>query len=271
MSHADEVFELFVAANPVPDITALHTPRPPTSRFAVELGPPDLVIEPVSATSRHRQWLVAAAVVAAALVAAGLWFGRSDDAIEQQPIDAVDPDELIERDATAKAVRWLEAANAGDVEAIVAISHPSSTDLADRRLFEWLGGLADGGLPTRVGACETDPSASPVIVRCDIVLVNPVADELGVDRLVAPFRYEDGLLTWLPYTGGDIGLHNEAVSAYLARFEPEAYEQACLPGAYDPGSVVSDRGLALTGECAVVAAPLAEDVAEWLRAGRPEP
>jgi hypothetical protein len=34
--------------------------------------------------------------------------------------------------------------------------------------------------------------------------------------------------------------------------------------------VIQDRGLALTGECAQLAAPLAADIAQWIRDDRPE-
>ena len=68
---------------------------------------------------------------------------------------------------------------------------------------------------------------------------------------------------------GNISDVNDAYATYLLLFHTAEYEARCLPAAFPPGSVIGDRGLALTGVCADLAAPLAADVVEWIRDGRP--
>lgn len=193
-------------------------------------------------------------------------------------LDPDDPDtvatlgaeEVVRRDALDLAQRWLDASNTGDMETMMAVSYEPT--LADQQIFGWLIGLADAGLPTRVEGCEVT-AANPVTatVDCRVVLENPVAAELGVDELIAPFNYREGRVDWLEYRGGDISLHNKAVADYLAAYEPERYLQDCRPDAYEPGSVISNAGLALTRRCAELVGPLASEVAQWIRDGRPPP
>ena len=127
-------------------------------------------------------------------------------------------------------------------------------------------------MPTQVKFCEVrEIVGETAMVDCDVSLGDAVAVELAVSELVAPFQYEAGLVSWRPYQGGDISLVNGAYSNFLRMFHSVEYEDVCSPASYVPGTVVQDQLLALTGECADLAAPLADEVVQWIRDGRPNP
>jgi len=120
---------------------------------------------------------------------------------------------------------------------------------------------ASGRSPARRASPHTDwPVFCP----------SPGRRRWGVAEVVAPFDYNNGLITWRPYTGGNISVVNDAYSSYLRMFHTAEYEASCSPAAYTPGTVIQDRGPALTGECAQLAAPLAADVVRWISDGRPD-
>lgn len=269
MSDIDEVFARFREANPVTDVSALDSTAPPWETVvAADGGSP--VVQPARGVRTRRatwRWPVAAAAMAVIALIGSVWLFDRDD---REAIETLSPTEVVRRDARDLAQRWLAAANGGDLQAMIDVSRPSSP--ADVRLFEWLIGLAEVGLTTEIDGCEvTAATESAALVDCQVRLDNPVAAQLGVDHLVAPFGYSEGEVSWQPYRGGDVGRVNAAFADYLAAYEPERYRATCHPSAYEPGSVVADNGLALTGECAELAGPLADEVVEWIRKGRPEP
>lgn len=268
MRQPEEVFASFVEANPVPHAEVLHRERPDVEEILAELNETMPMARPTTSSplSSRSRWLVA---VAAVMLVVGLgtalrWIGNPAESAQADPAD------LIGQDAVAKAEQWLQAVNAGEISEVMSMSSPESSGIADRRVHEWVARLSAEGMPVQVGGCEVS-AASPqdALVECEVRLTDLVAVELGVSQQVAPFRYSDGLLTWQPYTGGSISQVNAAYSTYLRQHHEADYETACAPSAYEPGSVVQDRGLALTGACAELAAPLANDVAQWIRGGRP--
>jgi hypothetical protein len=50
--------------------------------------------------------------------------------------------------------------------------------------------------------------------------------------LTAPFDYKDGLITWPPYTGGNISAVNDAYANYLRSCHTTEYDARCSPAAY---------------------------------------
>jgi len=269
MSNPDVVFARFVAANPAPDpnpvpgtlpsadviLDSIHRPR----RGRVEPGP----------GRRRRGWALA---LVSFLVVVSVGVGLNWLRGEPDSDATLNASETTKRDAVSTAERWLDAVNRGDIDTAMELSAPATNTLADRRVNEWLAGFAAHGMPTRVITCQVvEASVDRASVECQIRLSDPVSVETGQSELVAPFLFEDGLVAWQPYRGGDISQVNAAYSDYLRQFHATDYERVCAPDAYESGSVVQDRLLALTGECAELAAPLADEVAQWIRDGRPLP
>lgn len=270
MTRPDVVFARFVEANPAPHPEALHSERPDVDEMLAQMHGTMPMARPSlpSPWSQKSKWLVAVAVFLAVLgLAAALGWMRNPS---ESPI--ADPVETLRRDAVAKAEQWLEAVNTGAIDDVMSMSTPDSATIADRRVHEWVAGLAAHGMPVQVIGCEALVATSQdAIVECQVRLTDLVAVELGVTELVAPFRFLGGLLAWQPYTGGNISQVNAAYSSYLRQYHQAEYEIACAPLAYEPGSVIQDNGLALTGSCADLAAPLASDVAQWIREDRAGP
>lgn len=189
-----------------------------------------------------------------------------------QPVaEPPSPEEVLRRNAVSAAEAWLAALITGDIDRVMALSGPGARSEADRRVHEWQAGLAAEGMPIEVQGClVASVFGSMARVECHVRLGDLVAIELSIAELVAPFDYTNGLITWRPYTGGNISDVNDAYASYLRSFHTPEYEAHCSPAAYTPGTMIRDRGLALTGECAQLAAPLAADIAQWIRDGRPE-
>lgn len=269
MTDTEIVIRELEIANPVPDPSALHRLRPAVEEMlAAAKGSGEQLRLARPATSINSGWMVAVAsfVVVLGLGAAFVWMMSPSTT---EPADRIDQ---IERDAVAAAEQWLDATNRGDVARVMALSSPTSRDVSDQRMYEWLAGLAENGMPVEVDACvavnATEQAAS---VECRVRLGDLVAVELGLSELTAPFLFSDGFVAWQPYRGGDISQVNRAYSNYLSQYHRDEYEAACFISAYERGSVVFDGGLALTGECAELAAPLADEVVQWIRDGRPAP
>jgi hypothetical protein len=273
MSKIEVAFSEFISANPAPDPAVLHRDRPNVDEVLSRAEGVSRMPRTIrSAPWRiSRGWRVAVASFAIVL-SVGLgtaWLMSGGDI---PPIGQPDPIDIIRSDAEARATAWIDAINRGDIDTVMAMSSPEASELSDRRVHEWLAGFASNEMPTRLKGCEAiEVTHLFTTVECEIELTDAVAIELGVSDLVYPFRYMDGLLTWLPYRGGDISDVNEAYSSFLRFYHPEEYEAVCAPGAYETGSVVQDRLLALTGPCSELAAPLADEVVEWIRSGRPAP
>jgi hypothetical protein len=274
MTRHDEVFAMFASANPVSTLDrdaaaipamedVLRTPDPPSSRQHVV---------PARATV-GRRWMVAVAAFVLVIAAVGLSVAllRSD---EVPPVATTstteDPSARVAADAAAAAREFLAAVAAGDIDAAMALSTPEASGISDRRAHEFNAAFAAAGMPAVVGDCATEQvTGSSALVRCAVTLGDVVAAELGQDEVVYPFRYQDGLLAWQEFDGDDFGEVNRAYADYLRASLPDEYAVVCSPGAYEPGTVVQANLLALTEECGVLAASIADDVVTWIRAGRP--
>ena len=266
MTDPDVVFAMFVDSNPLRD-AATDEPTPDVGGI---MEVPAGMETRRSHRDRYREARTAALALLLVLAVGGLWMvwpkAAPDVAGPASPEGAGTPSAI----STIEA--WLLAVNAGDIDRVMALSAPDASSEADRRVAEWQAGLAVAGMPIDVRNCVVASVAgSTTRVECQVRLGDLVAAELGTADLVAPFDVEGGLARWRPYTGGDISAVNDAYASYLRLFHRAEYEGRCAPTAYSPGTVIVDRGLALTGECAELAASVAADVAQWLREGRPEP
>lgn len=280
----DDIFEILVEANPVPDsdVATVRRLRPASART---WSTPMLTLEPeTTSPTEHRRgrrsWLAAAAAILLIVAAAVAVAVVRNDASPIEPstpvVTAGDPIASPPgRDARAltTAEEYFGALNAGDVDQVVAMSNSEFVDLAaSRQMWEMNAALAEhyGAFQT-VERCEVlSMNDSYVEVGCDVVVTDPVFAALGVAELVAPVRvFDDETVVWLPWRGGDFGQVNQAYADYLRAHHPAEFEAVCDPSGYEPGSVVVDKGIALTGSCAELWVPLAEEVAGWVTDGRP--
>lgn len=220
--------------------------------------------------SGRGRWVAAVAAFVTVLLVGGLWLLLSQRAQEPEPAQPIDD---VSTDAVSKAELWISSLITGDVETILEITQLHQTDVADTRMYEFHAAFAEAGQPVQelIGCEAAEPTGSMTNVACNVRILDPVGSAVGLGDLVSPFIYNDGLLAWAPYTGGDIGDLNEAYRDYLQLHNPSEYEAACSPLAYEPGSVVNANGIALTRECAELQAPLSADVARWVLEGRPAP
>lgn len=215
--------------------------------------------------------LIGAAVAA---VVAAVAIGTVALLINQDNGDPVtdDPDAARVASAIATTETFLAAVNSGDVDRLIAMSNPEATDLVqDRNIWEMNAVLTTSGYQFIVGPCDSSlVTEQSVDVGCEVTVTDPVFAAEGVDALVFPLRvFNDGTTAWQPMQGGNFSAVNQDYADYLRAFRPAEYEAVCAPSAYEPGSVVSDRGLALTGDCAQLYVPLAPDVADWVNDGKP--
>lgn len=269
MTDPEEVFAMFVAADPVADEQTNDQMPPPLDPSAEVLpfpGPREL--RSPRETGQRLAWVASAAACLLILMAAGLWMTQRPS-IETGPAD---DEGAIEAPSgpVLQVLRWQNAINSGDVTTALALSVPDSRTTAERRLYGWLAGMAASGTPITLSDCEDIPAtATTGEVLCVARTENPVMVELDMAEFTAPFDYENDLLTWRPYQDGDITAVNAAYADYLSQFKPEQFAEACTSIAYEPGTIVLSERLALTGECAQVAAPLSDEIAQWIRDGRP--
>ena len=283
----DMVLDRIIQANPKP--VSVETPENVLTRSAllVELDRRStdmqtqdrpIIDQAMPPTPRRRRWLVpalagAAITIIAIVVAAALL--SSDD----QPDVTNDPATVNSEAARVDAAivtteTFLAAINSGDVDRLISMSNPEATDLVkDRSMWELNAVMTTSGYELEVGACA--PSLVTelfVAVACDITFTDPVFAAEGVSALVFPiWVFNDGTTAWRPMQGGDFSAANRDYADYLRTFHTSEYEAVCSPSAYELGSINSDGGLALTGDCAQLYVPLALDVAEWVRDGKPLP
>ncbi len=289
MSMPERIYALLVEANPVPDpdellvVPRVHDtePRRPTMQIektmrTAEPPPPQ----------RRRPWipaLAAAAIVAVAVAAGAIWLAAADDetapAVTDPPATTVadlepEPDAQARAEtAVGKAQAFFAALNGGDLAAIEALVAPNEQiDLADQRLFAFNAAFATTyGLEVR--SCEATDTANSLFVRVDCIVVDgdPVFAALGVGAHTWPWQvFDAGRMGWLPAEGADLRAVTDTYADYLTARHAAEYAEACQPAAYEPGSVVVNGRLALTGACGELAASLAPDVAAWVRAGSPD-
>jgi hypothetical protein len=231
--------------------------------------------EPVGNTTdpdRSHRWMLAAAAAAIVVVGIGaLMFTRSDPA----PVDRADePTEPLpptrEEQALATAAAFYTVVNAGDIDTVMAMTNPDSSNVAaDRQMWEMNAVAFRIGEPWTIGTCRTiQVEVGSIDVGCDVIVNDPVFEELGIAELIAPVRvFDDQTTKWLPFQGTDVGAANRANADYLRTFRPAEYEAACNPTGYEPGTIHTDGGLALTAACAELWAPLGDDVAQLIRDG----
>lgn len=167
----------------------------------------------------------------------------------------------------ARAV--MTAIAAGDVDAVVALSGPEGTVRdADRRMWEFLA-TTYASYPLSLQDCAADDTASGAGLRvvCRVIDSSPVAEAVGLVETDWPFiAFDNGQVIWQP-AEPEVTPIPEAFAAYLQLHDGQAYRDHC---AFNAGTNFNG-GLALTGECAAVIAPLHQDVANWILAGRPRP
>jgi hypothetical protein len=282
MTRVDEVYAAFVAANPVPDVTSLDTDRLPADRFITTI---ERIPDMTNITEIHdldtdrgagpqvpppwwrRPSFVAAAAFVAVLLIGAVWL------ITLAGDEDVEPASPLE-DAESEALEAVElfhtSIETGDIETVLELSHPSAAGPREEAMWRMNSVMAAHGMGLDVHGCSAEAqSPTWVDVRCDVTLGDPVAEALGKADVVFPYDYVDGLVVWQPWEGADSEV-NRVTSEYLQAFHPDVYEAACAPSAYDPTEVTISHGLALTGECAETTAPLLEDIAQWVRDGRPD-
>lgn len=326
MTKADEVYAIFVAANPVPDLALRESDRVSTDRLlsdVAEGGKPmrdvtdlhqetDRPTEPPAQGGKDAWWqrpqVLVAAVFAAVLAVGFVWLlavaggdevepaappedtslattvapvpstaapiTNAPPATSTPPETSAAPDPAaIESDAVEVAEQFLAAVNEGDLPTVMSLSFSSAADIADERMWGFNAVIAEYGHPIEVTECTASHlGGTQASVDCTTNLPGPLADALGAPPTVTtPFTYIAGQLAWEPFeTGGfDVGELGRVPSEYLQQYHPVDYETACAPQAYDALSVVINNGMALTPECAEVIAPLLEDIAQWVRDGRP--
>jgi hypothetical protein len=152
----------------------------------------------------------------------------------------------------------------------MAMTNPDFSNIAaDRQMWEMNAVTFRVGEPWTIRTCGTiQVDADSIDVSCDVIVHDPVFQELGIAELTAPVRvFDDQTTKWLPFQGGDTGGANRANADYLRTFRPAEYEAVCNPAGYEPGTIHADGGLALTAACAELWAPLGDDVAQLIRDG----
>lgn len=275
----DTAFRQLRDANPVPTPGLLRERRPDPAAFLATTQQrsrlmqtqqrPEVQAAPPLEPKRGRLIAAAvAAVVAAVAIGAVALIINQDDG---DPV-TVNPDAARVAAAIGTSETFLAAINSGDVDRLVEMSNPEATDLIrDRNMWEMNAVLTTGGYEYVVGACASLVVTELFVdVGCDVTVTDPVFAAEGVDTLVFPLRvFNDGTTVWQPMQGGNISAVNQDYADYLKAFHTSEYEAVCAPSAYQPGSIVFDRGLALTGDCARLFVPLAPDVADWVRNGKP--
>lgn len=230
-------------------------------------------VEMTPAGNSRRRRLIATAIAAViAVVAIGtvaLIVNRGDgDQV------AASPDAARINAAIATTERFLGAINSGDVDTLVAMTNPTAANLVqDRNMWEMNAVLTTSGYEYVVGECRAgDVTGAFVDVSCNVTITDPVFEAEGVSTLIFPLRvFDDDTTRWQPFEGGDVSVVNQDYADYLRAFHAAGYEAVCSPAAYEGGTIVADRGLALTGACAELYVPLAPDVAQWVKDGKPLP
>lgn len=277
----EAVYALLVEANPVPDADIVADLRDARSNEmptqTAEKANTDTTVPARPRTRPRTRWLIAAAAVLVAIVVIGVMVADGDGdegsvATNPEPGEGVvgDPEvsDLTAEEGAVSVVRTFEAAIAsGDIDTVIAMSQPDLTNaVQDRPMWE-MNAIHTAAWPRTVGDCETDDSfGGAVSVTCELSFSDPVAGALGISDVTAPYRvFEDGTVAWEPWQPEAVVAElNRAYADYLVEFHFDEYEAVCFRGAYEPGTVATNGGLALTPECAELWVPLAGEVAAWV-------
>lgn len=275
----DTAFRQLRDANPVRTPGSLRERRPDTAAFLAATKQRSFQTQerpeaqsprpPKPKPTRLIAAAVAAVIAAAAIGTVALMITQDHD-----DVATVDPDAARVDEAIAASETFLATINSGDVDGLIAMSNPEATDLVkDRNMWEMNAVLATSGYKFVIGACDSLLVTELFVdVGCDVTVTDPVFEAEGVSALVFPIRaFNDGTIAWRPMRGGNLSAVNQDYVDYLQAFHTSEYEAVCSPAAYQVGTIVHDRGLALTGECAQLYVPLARDVADWVRDGKPLP
>jgi hypothetical protein len=304
MSETEQVFALLVEANPVPDPATLpeRIADVEPGLHVVDPGRTTMQSEPTTEHTtpepprRRMGWIAAAvaAVVVLILGAAAVLLLANDDtqpAVDEPPATTTPPATTVPPEpeaapvdqaridtAIAKVEDFYAAINTDDVDAAMALAYADGSFAddpsgeADRNMWE-ANAVFTASYPYEVQRCESTGTLDDrVVVECTTVNPDPVWVTLGVsDGVVAPWHvFDDGHMEWRALRGEPFSLPNQAYVDYLKLNHLEAYNEVCNPDAYPLGTVNSPQGYSLTRACAELVTPLAEDIAAWIEAGRPE-
>jgi hypothetical protein len=183
----------------------------------------------------------------------------------------VDPDAALEAEFVGQIEAMAAGIDAADVDAFMDLMQTSMSELErDRAAFfaAWR--------PFRFTPDDCDITVLSGFrseATCPVEIVEPVHLEFGpAEGEEILLRYGDGM----NLAKGDGTLDprqcTDSVAAYaeyLGQYLPEEYTAVCDPDGHDT-EIRFEHGLTLTGACGELLPTVADDVAEWIRAGRPE-
>lgn len=261
----DQVAELFAQANPVPrpDASGAHeSVEVETTDATYERNRGMTTVKTREQPTGQRKgprMAAALAVALAAVIAVPLFLTGG----EQPEVAAPATPE----DIAVQTVEELFAAlTRGDVDAAMALMETEVQETPrNRHGVEFFAALP--GTKT-VSDCTTLGGPDLITVECMTNYNGPLMQAAG-EQSFGIFIVRDGLLTTM-FTPGSRDKAADAFFAYASQTEPEAYDQACNPDAYEAGSVrIQSFGFAFAGPCGELWAQVADDAAAWVGAGKP--
>jgi hypothetical protein len=195
----------------------------------------------------------------------------SEPATTLETTTTADPDEAIEADLTADIESLAIALDERDLETYLELLQPSLPDSErDRAIYFFVA----APVHVLLDQCEIVTVSGFISEAvCPVEITDPVRLEFGpAEGQLDLVRYGDGLspigdgtLDVSQYTNSSL-----ASGAYLEQYLPDEYAAACDPSGYDR-EIRYEYGVTLTSECGELVAANAEDVAQWVRDGRPAP
>lgn len=280
MTSPERVFALLVEANPVPDPDALadgerHLHVVETRRQTMQTQREERV-QPEHLPPRKRSWIPGLAAAAALIVAfvALVLFTRGDDPerpvatqppVTEAPPATIDAGAARAEEALTRVDAFYAALNTGDLAAIESITEAGE---ADARMWAFNAAFADA-YPRQVEQCEVLSTANSLYVEvaCTIRVTEPQFLAAGVDEVVEPWSvFDEGAVRWRPIATEGFSDAVRAMRNFLVENHPEAYDEACNPSNYVGSAINNAWGLALTGECGQLIAPIVDEMAAWIEA-----
>jgi hypothetical protein len=182
----------------------------------------------------------------------------------------VDPNLVLEAELMAGIEAMAVALDSGDVDGFLELLQPSLSDAERERAAFFATSAPMHVTPEKCTVTVVSNFISEA--ECPVEIVEPVRLELGPAEGKEDFaRYADGMATLgdgtldpSQYTQSSL-----AYAEYLQQYLPEEYAAACDSAGYDT-EIRYEYGVTLTRACGELLATVAEDVAEWIREGRPE-
>ena len=223
-------------------------------------------------TRRTTRWLAAAAAAVVVVVgAAVVLFSNSGagtppaitDTTEAIPTTTVVPGSA----AIEMTKAWVAALDAGDAESALALLHPDEFSPDAEGMTGAVEWLASFGARHSVEDCEASVTEASTGVTCVYVVDHPIMNALDLNRKPIATEYKDERLVLL-----DIGNRidaNSAFSSYATLYETETFDDVCNSLIIDGPSWIGSWHV-LSTECGQLWAALAQDVAIWIEAGRPQ-